>query len=100
MEAARSSTKTHLLGRAADSWRCRELDSTCLCRGRERLDLHGVAKVSQAFDQGFFLLIGGTAIEVIATEVLIHRPVLEHVVDGGKETAMMALLGPRRALMR
>src|SRR6516165_5979508 len=69
----------------ADSRRCRELDSTCLCRGDERLDLHGVAKVSQAFDQGFFLLIGGTAIEVIATEVLIHRPVLEHVVDGGKD---------------
>src|ERR1700730_9496876 len=62
-----------------------DLDLTCLCRRRERLDLHGVAKVSQAFDQGFFLLIGGTAIEVIATEVVIHRAVLEHVVDGGKD---------------
>src|SRR5258706_15531953 len=72
---------------AASSRRCRDLDSTCLCRGRERLDLHGVAKVSQAFDQGFFLLVGGTAIEVIETEVLIHRPVLEHVVDGGKDGA-------------
>src|SRR5439155_17844957 len=51
----------------------------------ERLDLHGVAEVGQAFDQGVFLLIRGTAIEVFATEVLIHRPVLEHVVDRGKD---------------
>src|SRR4051794_31280550 len=29
----------------------------------------------------------GTAIKVIATEVLIHRPVLEHVVDGRKDGA-------------
>ena len=44
--------------------------------GGERLDLHGVAKVGQPFDQAFFLLVGGAAIEVIATEVLIRRPVL------------------------
>src|SRR5208282_831921 len=36
-------------------------------------------------DQALFLLVGGTAIEVIAAEVLVHRPVLEHVVDGGKD---------------
>src|SRR5487761_1094590 len=53
--------------------------------GGERLDLHSVAKVSQAFDQAVFLLVGGTAIEVIAAEVFVHRPVLEHVVDGGKD---------------
>jgi hypothetical protein len=71
--------------RAANSRRCRELGSTCLCHGRERLDLHGVAKVGQAFDQAFFLLVGRTAIEVTAAEVLVHRPILEHVVDGGKD---------------
>ena len=32
-----------------------------------------------------FLLVGGTAIEVITAKVLVHRPVLEHVVDGGKD---------------
>jgi hypothetical protein len=71
--------------RAANSQRCRDLGSTCLRHGRERLDLHGVAKVGQTFDQAFFLLVGGTAIEVIAAEVLIHRPILEHVIDGGKD---------------
>jgi hypothetical protein len=30
--------------------RYRDLGSTCLCRGREWLDLNGVAKVGQAFD--------------------------------------------------
>jgi hypothetical protein len=40
-----------------------------LCHGREGLYFHGVAKVSQAFDETFFLLVGGPAIEVIATEV-------------------------------
>jgi hypothetical protein len=51
--------------RAANSQRCRDLGSTCLRHGRERLDLHGVAKVGQTFDQAFFLLVGGTAIEMI-----------------------------------
>jgi hypothetical protein len=59
-------------------------DATCLCRGGDRLDLHRVAKVGQAFDQAIFLLVGGTAIEVIGAEVLVHRPILEHVVDRGK----------------
>ena len=31
------------------------------------------------------MLVGGTAIKVLASEMLIHRPVLEHVVDGGKD---------------
>ena len=53
--------------------------------GGERLDLHSVAKVGQTFDQALFLLVGGTAMEVIAAEVLVHRAVLEHVVDGGKD---------------
>src|SRR4029077_21195730 len=53
--------------------------------GGEWLDLHRVAKGGQPFDQAFFLLVSGTAIEVITAEVLIHRPVLEHVVDGGKD---------------
>src|SRR6202451_4230501 len=71
--------------RAANSRRCGDLGSTCLCHGHGRLDLDGVAKVSQAFDQVCFLLVGRTAIEVIGAEVLVHRPVLEHVVDGGKD---------------
>src|SRR5258708_37980609 len=61
-------------------WWCRKHGS-----GGERLDLHDVAKVGQTFDQTFLLLIGGTAIEVIAAEVLVHRAILEHVVDRGKD---------------
>jgi len=37
------------------------------------------------FDQALFLLVGGTAIEVIAAEVMVHCPVLEHVVVGGED---------------
>src|ERR1700693_5648656 len=80
---ARSGSKKKLTGSdvPADSscWWCRKHGS-----GGERLDLHGVAEVGQAFDQAIFLLVGGTAIEVIAAEVLVHRPILEHVVDRGK----------------
>src|ERR1700730_8967562 len=32
-----------------------------------------------------FLLVAGTAIEVISAEVLVHRPIFEHVVDGGED---------------
>src|SRR5216683_368485 len=53
--------------------------------GGDRRDLHSIAKFSQAFDQAIFLLVGGTTIEVIAAEILICRPVLEHVVDRGKD---------------
>src|ERR1700693_2772639 len=53
--------------------------------GGERLDLYSVAKIGQTFDQTFLLLVGGAAIEVIAAEILVHRPVLEHVVDRGKD---------------
>src|SRR5271157_5949734 len=62
--------------------RCQTLPGDVL--GGERLDLHRVAKIGQAFDQAVFLLVGGTAIEVIGAKVLVHRPILEHVVDGGK----------------
>jgi hypothetical protein len=31
------------------------------------------------------LLVGGLALEVVAAEVVIHRAVLEHVVDGGQD---------------
>src|SRR6266481_3759551 len=72
-------------GHAANSRRYRDLGSTCLCRGREWLDLNGVAKVGQAFDETSFLLVAGTAIEVISAEVLVHRPIFEHVVDGGED---------------
>src|SRR5262249_29109127 len=61
-------------------WWCRKHGS-----GGERLELRDVAKVGQTFDQTFLLLIGGTAIEVIAAEVVVHRPILEHVVDRGKD---------------
>jgi len=39
--------------------------------------------IGQSFDQVLFLLVG-RSIEVVATEVLIHRSILEHVIDGGK----------------
>ena len=41
--------------------------------GSERLDLHSVAKVGQTFDQALFLLVGGTAIEVIAAEAAVKK---------------------------
>src|SRR5260370_30262408 len=66
-------------GHATNSRRYRDLSSTCLCRGREWLDLNGVAKVGQAFDKTIFLLVAGTAIEVISAEVLVHRPIFDHV---------------------
>src|SRR5260370_41833813 len=53
--------------------------------GGEGFEFHSVAKVCQPFDQAIFLLVGGPALEVVAAEVLIHRAVLEHVVDGGKD---------------
>jgi hypothetical protein len=40
-------------GHAANSRRYRDLGSTCLCRGREWLDLNSVAKVGQAVDYRF-----------------------------------------------
>jgi len=66
--------------RAAKPCRCHKH-----CSGGDRPNFHGVVKLSQAFDQACFLLVGGTAIEVIAAEVLIHGPVLEQVIDGGKD---------------
>jgi hypothetical protein len=53
--------------------------------GSERLDRDCIAEVGQTFDQALFLSIGGTSIEVIAAEVLVHRAVFEHVVDGSKD---------------
>jgi hypothetical protein len=44
-----------------------------------------MAEVGQTFDQALFLPISGTSIEVIAAEVLVHRAVFEHVVDGSKD---------------
>src|SRR5437660_6792844 len=41
-------------GHATNSRRYHDLGSTCLCRGREWLDLNGVAKVGQAFDETSF----------------------------------------------
>jgi hypothetical protein len=53
--------------------------------GSERLDRDSIAEVGQTFDQALFLSIGGTSIEVVAAEVLVHRAVFEHVVDRGKD---------------
>jgi hypothetical protein len=53
--------------------------------GGEGLELHRVTKVSQAFDQAAFLLVTRAAVEMFATEVLIHRPILKHVVDGRED---------------
>ena len=48
--------------------------------GGKRLEFHSVAQIGQTVDQAFFfLLVGGVAIEVVGTEILIRRPVLEHV---------------------
>ena len=46
------------------------------------VDLYGISKICQALDQPVLLLVLGSSIEVIATEILIHRSVLEHMVDG------------------
>src|SRR5258708_34921297 len=61
-------------------WRCHKRGS-----GGERLEFDGVSEVCQAFDQACFLPVCGTTIEVIGAEILIHRAVLEHVVDGGED---------------
>jgi hypothetical protein len=53
--------------------------------GGEGLQLHSVAKVSQAFDQASSLLVVGAPVEMFATEVVIHRPILKHVVDGRED---------------
>src|SRR5215469_6950954 len=53
--------------------------------GSEGFDLHGVAKVSEAFDQTSFFLVIGAVVKVFATEVVIHRPILKHVVDGRED---------------
>jgi hypothetical protein len=53
--------------------------------GSERLDRDCIAEIGQTFDQALFLPIGGTSIEVIAAEVLVHRAVFEHVVDRSKD---------------
>ena len=52
--------------------------------GGERGQCHSVAEISQSFYQTLFLLGGRAAIEVIAAEVLVHRSILEHVIDGGE----------------
>src|SRR5215467_2954476 len=53
--------------------------------GGEGLELYSVAKVSQAFDQASFFLIVGAPVKMFAAEVLIHRPILKHVVDGRED---------------
>jgi hypothetical protein len=57
---------------------CRILPGGDLKRvsGGDPLDIHDVAKVSQAFDQTVFLLVGGTAIEVIVETT--RRPSRKH----------------------
>src|SRR5258707_15772169 len=61
-------------------WRCHKRGS-----GGERLEFDGVSEVCQGFDQACFLPVCGTTIAVIGAEILIHRAVLEHVVDGGED---------------
>src|SRR6516162_3629381 len=53
--------------------------------GGEDFELHHVTKVSQAFDQASFLLVVRAAVKMFATEVLIHRSILKHVVDGRED---------------
>jgi 2-polyprenyl-6-methoxyphenol hydroxylase-like FAD-dependent oxidoreductase len=63
---------------------CHKLPSGSTNSGGERLDLYSVAKIGQTFDKAFLLLVGGMAIEVIAAEVLVHRPVLDFLADRGR----------------
>src|SRR5215475_4522538 len=75
------------LGRNSPAWAVPQAPRQCHrhSSGSEWLEFCGVAKVCQTFDQALFLLVGGAAIEVVGTEILIRRPVLEHVVDGGQD---------------
>jgi hypothetical protein len=51
----------------------------------EGLEFHGITGLLQAHDQAIFLLVGGVTLELVAAEILIHRAILEHVVDGGQD---------------
>src|SRR5262245_35826321 len=57
-------------------------DATLVGKGCE---LHSVPEVSKAFDETVLLPFLGVGIEVVGTEVLIHRSVLEHVIDGRED---------------
>src|SRR5215472_10692739 len=57
-------------------------DATQVGKGCER---HRVPEVSKAFEETVLLPFLGVGIEVVGTEVLIHRSVLEHVIDGREE---------------
>src|SRR5262249_29875830 len=57
-------------------------DATLVGKGCE---LHRVPEVSKAFKETVLLPFLGVGIEVVGTEVLIHRSVLEHVIDGRED---------------
>ena len=52
---------------------------------RNRCELSGKAKVRQALEQTFCLLLFRTAVEVVRAEVVIAGAILEHVEDGGED---------------
>src|SRR4030095_10285067 len=50
----------------------------------ERDEFHSIPEIGQALDEAVFLPFLGAGIEVVGAEVLIHRSVLEHMVDGAE----------------
>jgi hypothetical protein len=49
------------------------------------MDLYSVSEICQALDRRVLLRVLGSPIELIATEILLHRSVLEHMVDGRED---------------
>src|SRR5487761_1178210 len=47
--------------------------------------LDSTAKVGQALDGAILLLVGGAALEAIEAKLVVHRAILEHVVDCGQD---------------
>src|SRR6516162_7806813 len=51
----------------------------------KRCELHSVPEVGQSFDEAVLLPFLVAGIEVVGAEVLVHRSVLEHVIDGRED---------------
>ena len=52
--------------------------------GGDRREFCGVAEFGQTLDQALLLDLVGAPIEIVAAKVLVHRSILEHVIDGGE----------------
>jgi hypothetical protein len=51
----------------------------------ERSERDGIAQISKALDETLGLLVLGTTVEVIRSEVVIKGSVRQHVVDRGED---------------